>query len=175
MTFRWQPLFETPIFWCPGWNREHRAWSPAIPHTGSLDTKLYAVVATTGVRRWEFTTGGGIVSTPAVSPDGSTVVVGSRDRKLYAVSASSGTKIWEFETGGVVESSPAFSPDGTTVYVGSSDTKVYAVLVSTGAKKWQFATGGAVLSSPAVLDHYVYALSTERGGMSDRGTERSTL
>ena len=74
---------------------------------------------------WEFETGQGGYSSPAIGPDG-TVYVGSRDGKLYAINTKSGGKLWEFETGGSVFSSPAIGPDGT-VYVGSWDDKLYAI------------------------------------------------
>ena len=76
---------------------------------------------------WKFATGGGVVSSPALSPDGSTVYVGSWDDNLYAVHAANGTEAWKFATGGWVRSSPALSPDGATVYVGSEDGNLYAV------------------------------------------------
>ena len=74
---------------------------------------------------WEFETGGGVFSSPAIGSNG-TVYVGSRDKKLYALSGKTGTKKWEFETGGEVWSSPAIGPDGT-LYVGSYDNKLYAI------------------------------------------------
>ena len=74
---------------------------------------------------WEFTTGGGVSSSPAIGSDG-TVYVGSWDNKLYAINGKSGVKLWEFETGGAVISSPAIGSDGT-VYVGSYDRKLYAI------------------------------------------------
>jgi hypothetical protein len=74
---------------------------------------------------WEFTTGGGVSSSPAIGSDG-TVYVGSKNEKLYAINGKSGVKLWEFVTGGVVYSSPAIGSDGT-VYVGSYDYKLYAI------------------------------------------------
>ena len=59
---------------------------------------------------------------PAVSPDGATVLVGSG-----ALNATTGAQLWEFVTGINVDSSassPAVSPDGSTVFVGSYDGKV---------------------------------------------------
>jgi hypothetical protein len=47
---------------------------------------------------WEFKTGNGVNSSPAIGSDG-TVYVGSIDHKLYAINGKSGVKLWEFETG----------------------------------------------------------------------------
>jgi outer membrane protein assembly factor BamB len=101
-----------------------------------------------GGRLWEFKTGAGIGSCPALGTNGM-IYVGSDDRRLYAIDASTGVRRWEFATGGRVYSSPAIGPDGT-VYVGSEDKKVYAVDGTTGVLRWEFLTGGAVFGSPAI-------------------------
>jgi outer membrane protein assembly factor BamB len=77
------------------------------------------------LKLWEFETGYGVVSSPAIGSDG-TVYVGSNDKKLYAINGKSGVKLWEFVTGDLVSSSPAIGSDGT-VYVGSWDNKLYAI------------------------------------------------
>ena len=63
--------------------------SPAIGsdgtvYVGSWDKKLYAINGKTGVKLWEFETGGIVESSPAIGSDG-TVYVGSKDKKLYAI------------------------------------------------------------------------------------------
>ena len=78
-----------------------------------------------GTVLWEFKTGGGLTSSPAIGSDG-TVYVGSWDKKLYAINGKSGVKLWEFETGNYVSSSLAIGADGT-VYVGSRDRYLYAI------------------------------------------------
>ena len=68
--------------------------SPAIGsdgtvYVGSWDKKLYAINGKSGVKLWEFETGGAIVSSsPAIGSDG-TVYVGSQDNKLYAIKTDS--------------------------------------------------------------------------------------
>ena len=78
-----------------------------------------------GTVLWEFKTGRGVISSPAIGSEG-TVYIGSWDKKLYAINGKSGVKLWEFETGGLVWSSPAIGSDGT-VYFGSADKKLYAI------------------------------------------------
>ena len=46
------------------------------------------VKATAGVKLWEFKTGAGVASSPAIGSDG-TVYVGSKDNKLYAIKTDS--------------------------------------------------------------------------------------
>ena len=108
--------------------------SPAIGsdgtiYVGSWNNKLYAINPKSGVKLWEFKTGGKVSSSPALGSDG-TLYAGSWDNKLYAINGKTGVKLWEFKTGGWffgnVISSPAIGSDGT-VYVGSGDKKLYAI------------------------------------------------
>ena len=67
--------------------------SPAIGsdgtvYVGSKDNKLYAINGKSGVKLWEFETGGEVNSSPAIGSDG-TVYVGSYDKKLYAIKTES--------------------------------------------------------------------------------------
>ena len=57
-------------------------------YVGSYDNKLYAINGKTGVKLWEFETGGFVSSSPAIRSDG-TVYVGSSDKKLYAIKTDS--------------------------------------------------------------------------------------
>ncbi len=93
-----------------------------------------------------YTTGDKVVSSPAVSSDG-TVYVGSHDNKLHAVNPD-GTFKWEYTTGGDVRSSPAIGADGT-VYVGNLDGTLYAVDLNTGAIKWTYQTENMIMGSPS--------------------------
>ena len=121
-----------------------------------------------GTPIWEFETGGGIHSSPAIGFDGK-VYVGEFGKKLFAIDGKTGVKLWEFVTGSFVESSPAIGSDGT-VYVES----FYAVNGKTGAKLWEFETGLAVMSSPAIgsdgtvyvgsTDNKLYAIKTDSKG-----------
>jgi hypothetical protein len=95
---------------------------------GSGDHKVYCLNAATGAKEWEFTTGGWVYSSPAVSEG--YVYVGSGDHKVYCLNAATGAKEWEFTTGSDVRSSPAVS--GGYVYVGSSDNKVYCLNAADG-------------------------------------------
>ena len=81
-------------------------------------------IGKSGTALWEFKTGDGVGSSPALGAGG-TVYVGSRDKKLYAINGKTGDKLWEFVTGGSVSSSTAIGTGGI-LYVGSSDKKLYA-------------------------------------------------
>ena len=145
--------------------------------------------------KWKFSTGGAIVSTPAVS--GGTVYFGSGDHRLYALDERSGKPRWTFATQGRIASSPAVAQG--RVYFGSFDSNFYALDAASGALLWKFATGGerrfsgrhlhgaepaaevmpdpfdVFLSSPAIADGrvyfgsgdgHVYALDAATGAVS---------
>ena len=112
------------------------------------EKKVYALDANSGVKKWEFLTGGAIYSSPIVS--NGIVYVGSADYKLYAIDATTGVKKWdvtpqEFEW---VESSPVIYNGVVYVGVGKS---VYAYDASTGAKKWAFLSARGFGSSSACI------------------------
>ena len=74
--------------------------SPANGSDGTIyvgaswpDKKLYAINGKTGVKLWEFKTGGEVYSSPAIGSDG-TVYVGASwpDKKLYAFNGKTGVK-----------------------------------------------------------------------------------
>ena len=53
-------------------------------YVGSVDKKVYALNGATGEKKWEFVTGGEVLSSPAVGSDG-TIYFGSVDKKVYAL------------------------------------------------------------------------------------------
>lgn len=80
---------------------------------------------------WKYTTGGNVTS-PALSPDGSTVYIGSTDSNVYALDANTGALKWNFNTGGLNSlswpnvhpvplggSSPIVTLDGNFVFIQS--------------------------------------------------------
>ena len=70
--------------------------SPAIGkdgtvYIGSSDGIFYALNGQTGVKRWEFQTGGGVISSAAIGLE-NTLFVRSQDGKVYALDGASGRK-----------------------------------------------------------------------------------
>ncbi len=61
---------------------------------------------------WKFSTGGAVLSCPAIGLDGR-ILFGSADGYLYAVS-SEGRLLWKFSTQSAIVSSPRVLRDGTT-------------------------------------------------------------
>ncbi len=114
----------------------------------------------TPTKKWDFTTGGVVFSSPIVGAD-NVVYVGSLDKKLYAINPD-GTKKWEFATGDKIFSSPAISADGAVIYLGSDDSKLYAVNTTNGTKKWEFVAGDSVQCEPVLgADGTIYVGSND--------------
>lgn len=106
---------------------------------------------------WNYTTGGGVISSPSVVDD--RIYVGSDDHKVYCINAITGTHIWNYTTDYTITSSPAIV-DGR-VYVGSDDNNIYCLNETTGVKLWNYTTGNDVESSPAVANGRVYVGSAD--------------
>ncbi|MGQ9523564.1 MAG: fibronectin type III domain-containing protein [Armatimonadota bacterium] len=137
--------------------------SPAIGDDGTIyfgdDSGLFAVTPA-GSLKWRFRTGGGfgapVISSPAISPDGRTVVFGADDGVLYALDTQTGSVQWRFFTAGDVKSSPAIGADGT-VYVSSNDGFTYAIRPGQPPHElWKVNTGRTNMASPALADGRVY-------------------
>ena len=142
---------------------------------GSDDSKFYAVDASTGIERWNYSAGGPVYSSPVLSIDGLTVFFGSEsqdDIMVSAVDAIDGT--WNrgmWHKGGIMVSSPTLSPDGylgAQLFFGSDDFRLYAMPMDDGAPIRYWTTGAQVYSTPAVsrsggtvyvgsLDNKIYA------------------
>jgi outer membrane protein assembly factor BamB len=125
---------------------------------------IYAFDARTGTKIWNYSTIGGVYSSPAVS--GNMLFIGVDD-SVYCFNASTGAKIWNFTTGGFINSSP--NVVNGVIYIGSGDSNIYALNASTGVKLWKYTSlgpsqsviergfdSGAFASSPAVTNGIVY-------------------
>jgi outer membrane protein assembly factor BamB len=129
---------------------------------GSHDGKFYAL-APDGKKKWDFATGGPIISSPAIEngkafpsalPAGGEAKEGRKriyfssvDGHLYALNFD-GVLQWKLLTGSVTESSPVIGLDGT-VYVGVN-TLIWAIS-SDGKKIWEMGYELPVEAAPLVL------------------------
>ena len=150
--------------------------SPALGPDGTIyvaanDMKLHALNGRTGVKKWEFLTGGPLLHSPSLGTNG-TVYFGSNDRKVYAVDSQSGFKKWEFLTRAEVNNSPAIGPDGM-IYVGAGSSLYALDEKRGGGKRWELEIGRGTESSPAIgadgtvyvgaFDKKVYAVDGQTG------------
>ncbi len=105
-------------------------------YVGSMNGHLYAIDALSGDTKWDFPTGGPILSTAAYG--NGVVVIGSMDGNVYGISVATGVMKWKITTGAGISASPVVF--GSTVYLGSRDGIVYAIDISSGALRWKYET-----------------------------------
>jgi len=109
-------------------------------HANASLTGLGTGSGAAGRLKWSFRTGGAIVGSPIVGPDG-TVYVASTDGQFYAID-SKGTKKWSVplpKSNNNLAVAAAIGSDGT-IYAGSGAGGVLA-LHPDGTRKWTFACG----------------------------------
>jgi len=122
-----------------------------IIYVGSTRGSIFALdtrVAGEATVKWEYRTGGPILSSPSLDPNG-TVYVGGDDARMYALNPN-GTLRWSTPAKDKIRSSAAIGHDGT-VYVGCNDNYLYAFDSSSGELKWRFFTsGGSITANPVI-------------------------
>ena len=136
---------------------------------GSEDHFIYAVDAHSGALRWQKSTNGAVVSSPALDTSGHTLVIGSDDGTVYALDPASGTQHWSFDTGGAVEAPVVISQ--SVAYVASRDGALYALDTGTGELRWRSQFGGALRTPPAIASRSIYVVDT---GYHLRALDRQT-
>jgi outer membrane protein assembly factor BamB len=117
--------------------------------------------------RWNFTTGGAVISSPCVV-DGK-VYVGSMDKNIYSLDALSGSLVWNYTTGSGIKSSLAVV--NRKVYAVPEDGNVYCLNAENGSLIWKTPAGGYIpahfdsvvrlRSSPIVVGGRVYVGSLD--------------
>jgi len=136
-------------------NSTRYSW-PMFRHDPSHGGYTESPAPGTNQTRWNYTTGGAVISSPAIA-DGK-AYVGSTDGLIYCLDAYNGTQIWNY-TVGSTDSSPAIAYG--KVYIGSFNAKVFCLDATTGVQIWNYTTAGYVRSSPVVVDGRVYAGSLD--------------
>ncbi len=140
-------------------------------------SRVVAVDAATGQRRWSFAAKGWTHAEPTVAGDD--VFVTSQDKNLYCLEKATGRPRWSFATRWRCESGVAVR-DGAA-YFGSCDGFFYRVDAKTGQAAWSFETPkgpdgkhSPIYSSPLVsadsvcfgsFDGHFYMLDTATGDL----------
>ena len=104
---------------------------------------MYALKAVTGAVKWSYTTGGPVVSSPAVA--GGVVYIGSDDGNVYALNATTGAR-----RGPTPPSAPCFVArrGQRGRLVGSDDGKVTRSTRPPGLSCWTYTTGSSSSRRP---------------------------
>ena len=120
-------------------------------YVGANNSNLYAI-SPDGRLEWLFEAEreiAGIWSTPALSPDGSTLYFGANKGGMYALNRADGSLRWQYPIVGSIYSSPAV--DATdTLYTGSTVGHVLALDGATGRLIFDYDAQAPIWTAPAL-------------------------
>lgn len=138
-----------------------------IVYFGSSDANIYALNVESGEKVWNYKTGGGVHSSPALYDN--SLLVGAWDSRIYCLDVKNGLEKWTYTTGRDttnyiflgIQASPSIA-DGIA-YIGSRDSKVYALNVRTGDTLWSMDkfNGSWMPSSAAIGKDNIYIGSSD--------------
>ncbi len=102
-------------------------WQPGAPAAGLVGLKYQPGQTPLLVRDWTSdSVAAGVVASPVLSADGSTVYVNGRDQRLWALGAADGKVKWSVPLGFLAQTPPAVTPQGLIVSGGGPDTRLAA-------------------------------------------------
>lgn len=130
---------------------------------------IYAIDATNGAKKWNYSTGSQILS--SVAADNGKVYFGAMDGVVYALNSVDGTQVWKQQLSSKGFSSSPLLAD-SKVMIGGRDGKFYGLDPATGNKLWEYDALSPILQTPAwnsgkaffgTLDMNVHAVNTLNG------------
>ncbi|OBJ39216.1 PQQ-binding-like beta-propeller repeat protein, partial [Mycobacterium colombiense] len=102
-------------------------WQPGAPAAGLVGLKYHPGQSPVLTREWTSdAVGAGVIASPVLSADGSTVYVNGRDQRLWALRAADARVKWSAPLGFLAQTPPAITPQGLIVTGGGPDTKLAA-------------------------------------------------
>ncbi len=102
-------------------------WQPGAPAAGLVGLKYHPGQTPLLAREWTSdAVGAGVIASPVLSADGSTVYVNGRDQRLWALHAADGKAKWSVPLAFLAQTPPAISPQGLIVSGGGPDTRLAA-------------------------------------------------
>jgi outer membrane protein assembly factor BamB len=102
-------------------------WQPGAPAAGLVGLKYHPGQTPLLAREWTSeAVGAGVIASPVLSADGSTVYVNGRDQRLSALNAADGKPKWSVSLGFLAQTPPAVTPQGLIVSGGGPDTRLVA-------------------------------------------------
>lgn len=97
-------------------------WQPGLSAAGLVGLKYHGGQLT---REWNSdAVGAGVLASPVLSADGSTVYVNGRDQKLWALHAADGKAKWSAPLGFQAQTPPTVTPQGVILAGGGPDTRL---------------------------------------------------
>lgn len=102
-------------------------WQPGAPAAGLVGLKYHPGQTPLLAREWTSDViSGGVIASPVLSADGSTVYVNSRDQRLWALHPADGKPKWSVPLGFLAQTPPTVTPQGLIVSGGGPDTRLAA-------------------------------------------------
>ncbi|OBJ03617.1 pyrrolo-quinoline quinone [Mycobacterium sp. 1465703.0] len=102
-------------------------WQPGAPAAGLVGLKYHPGQTPLLTREWSSdAVAAGVIASPVLSADGSTVYVSGRDQRLWALRAADGKVKWSAPLGFLAQTPPAVTPQGLIVSGGGPDTRLAA-------------------------------------------------
>ncbi|RAV04507.1 pyrrolo-quinoline quinone [Mycobacterium colombiense] len=102
-------------------------WQPGAAAAGLVGLKYHPGQSPLLTREWTSdAVGAGVIASPVLSADGSTVYVNGRDQRLWALRAADGKVKWSAPLGFLAQTPPAVTPQGLIVSGGGPDTRLAA-------------------------------------------------
>ncbi|OBA59384.1 pyrrolo-quinoline quinone [Mycobacterium sp. 1100029.7] len=102
-------------------------WQPGAPAATLVGLKYHRGQTPLLSKEWTSdAVAAGIIASPVLSANGSTVYVNGRDQRLWALAAADGKPKWSVPLGFLAQTPPAVTPQGLIVAGGGPDTKLVA-------------------------------------------------
>jgi outer membrane protein assembly factor BamB len=102
-------------------------WQPGAPGAGLVGLKYHPGQTPLLTRDWTSdAVSAGVIASPVLSADGSTVYVNGRDQRLWALRTGDGKVKWSVPLGFLAQTPPALTPQGLIVSGGGPDTRLAA-------------------------------------------------
>lgn len=118
------PIAAAPAFSASNGTVVLGVWQPDTPASELVGLKYHAGQL---VREWTSNAvGAGVLASPVLSADGSTVYVNGRDQQLWALNAADGKAKWSVPLGFLAQTPPTVTPQGLIVSGGGPDTQLAA-------------------------------------------------
>ena len=102
-------------------------WEPDAPASVLVGLKYHPGQSPLLTREWTSNAvGDGVLASPVLSSDGSTIYVNGRDERLWALHAADGKPKWSVPLKFVAQTPPSVTPGGLIVSGGGPDTRLVA-------------------------------------------------
>jgi outer membrane protein assembly factor BamB len=147
-------------------------WEPDAPAAVLVGLKYHPGQSPLLTREWTSNAvGAGVLASPVLSSDGSTVYANGRDERLWALNAADGKPKWSIPLKFVAQTPPSVTPGGLIVSGGGPDTRLVAVKDSGDhAQEIWRRNDVSPLSTSSLAGHGVgYAVVTGGPGEGARG------